>query len=224
MFWRIDTTHWWLHRCAVVASAKSPKHSLFTLNGSHITIWTSTCGFGTRRGSGEHVQMCRLARAFATSTWDFDTYRTVQWLCLCKIADSPESTLLEWIAQHRHMSQPWGFSTVMRLRRACVNVQTRQSLRCQRIWSWYLSHCPVTIPSQFCWLTIVFAAGLNRTQIAILGSTWDFDTVTKAKVSLCKCEDSPEPSQVAQKAFIRHFSQHEIIEPWQRLRLGQANV
>ena len=29
-FWRTDTTHWWLHRSAVVAGADSPQHSLFT--------------------------------------------------------------------------------------------------------------------------------------------------------------------------------------------------
>ena len=48
----------------------------------------------------------------------------------------------------------------------CTNVQTHQSLR----------------------------TGVNRTKIAIWCSTRDFGKVTKAKVSLCKCVDSPEPS------------------------------
>ena len=46
-----------------------------------------------------------------------------------------------------------------RLRRACVNLLTRQSLRCQRMRSWYLLHCPVTTPAQMCRLTRVFAPG-----------------------------------------------------------------
>ena len=50
------------------------------------------------RGSGEPLQMCRLAGAFAASIWNIDTYCIVQWLYLCKCADSPESTLLGWIA------------------------------------------------------------------------------------------------------------------------------
>ena len=49
-------------------------------------------------GSGKPVQTCRLQRAFAASTRDLDIYNTVQWLCLCKCADSPEYLLLAWIA------------------------------------------------------------------------------------------------------------------------------
>ena len=89
------------------------------------------------------------------------------------------------------------FVTVARLRRASANVQTRQSLRCQHMRFWYFLHCPVTTPAQMCRLTSL-RRGVNRTKIAIWGSTRDFGTVTKAKVSLCKCVDSPEPLLLAQ--------------------------
>ena len=52
----------------------------------------------------------------------------------------------------------WYFGTMTRLRRACVNLQTRQSLRWQ-LRSWYFLHCPVTTPAQMCRLTRVFAPG-----------------------------------------------------------------
>ena len=50
------------------------------------------------KGSGEPVQTSRLQRAFAASTRDLDIYYIVQWLCLRKCADSPEYSLLAWIA------------------------------------------------------------------------------------------------------------------------------
>ena len=77
----------------------------------------------------------------------------------------------------------------------CTNVQTHQCLSC-----WYEKHT-------------------NRH----LSSMWNFGTVTKTMVSLCKWADSPEPSQL-EIALTRHLSQHEIFELWRRLELYQANV
>ena len=52
-----------------------------------------------------------------------------------------------------------------------------------------------------------------------------FCTVTKAKVILCKCADSPEPSLHAQNGIWLPFKlPHENFELWRRLRLDQANV
>ena len=53
----------------------------------------------------------------------------------------------------------------------------------------------------WCRLTTACCSHKRVTQIAILGSIWDFGTVTKAQVSLCKCVDSPEPSPLAQNSI-----------------------
>ena len=46
-----------------------------------------------------------------------------------------------------------------------------------------------------------------------------------AKVSLCKCADSPDPSLLAQNGIQSPFeSPHENFELWRKLRLDQANV
>ena len=74
-----------------------------------------------------------------------------------------------------------------RLGRASANVQTPKSLRCQHKRSWYLSHCPVTLSAQMCRLTRVFAAGVNSTHIAILGSTRDFVNWRRLRKAVQMC-------------------------------------
>ena len=102
------------------------------------------CGEGT----GEPVQTCRLPRAFAASTRDFDIYTLS-----CDFA--------------------------------CANVHIHQSIRC-----WREKHT-------------------NRH----LSQHKRFCTVTKAKVSLCKCADSPNPSLLAQIGIQLTFeSPHENFE------------
>ena len=96
---------------------------------------------------------------------------------------------------------------------------------CQYKRSWYLSHCPEHLPAQMCRLTRVFAAGVSSTQIVIFGHHKRFCTVTKAKVSLCKCADSPEPSLLALNGIQSPFEPpHANFGLWRRLRLDQANV
>ena len=52
-----------------------------------------------------------------------------------------------------------------------------------------------------------------------------FCTVTKAKVSLCKCADSPDPSVLAQNGIQSPFeSSHENFKLLRGLRLDQTNV
>ena len=63
------------------------------------------------------------------------------------------------------------------------------------------------LPAQMCRLTRVFAAGVNSTHFR---QHKRFCTVTKAKVSLCKCADSPDPSLLAQNGIQSPFeSPHE---------------
>ena len=98
-FWHIDTTHWWLHRCPVVCWWRLTTEIAVHINGTQIAIWTHTWCFVTvtrLRWACANVQTrqslrCQLMR--------FDTYRTVHRLYLQKCADSPESSLLGWIAQ-----------------------------------------------------------------------------------------------------------------------------
>ena len=44
--------------------------------------------------------------------------------------------------------------------------------------------------------TPFLAAHMNGTQISIWASTWDFDILTKAQSSLCKCADSQKSSRL----------------------------
>ena len=68
---------------------------------------------------------------------------------------------------------------------ACANVQTHQSIR---FWGEYHTNRHLRQHKKFC-------------------------TVTKAKVSLCKCADSPDPSLLAQKGIQSPFeSPHENFE------------
>ena len=196
--WRIGTTHWWLHRCVMVAGADSPQHLLFHINGTQIAMWTSTLYFVT-------VSLCKCADSpepsLHASIWNIDTYCIVQWLySLNRVyAAGVNSTQIAiW-------TSTWYFVTVTRLWRACANVQTCQSLRCQQMKYWYILHCPVTIPVQMRRFAIGYAAGVISTQISIWSSTWYFGTVTKAKVRLCKCADSPEPSLLSQTSIKSPF-------------------
>ena len=123
--WRIGTTYWWLHRCAMVAGADSPQHLLFHINGTQIAIWASTWYFVT-------VSLCKCADSpepsLHASKWNIDTYCIVQWLnSLNRVyAAGVNSTQIAiW-------TSTWFFVTVTRLWRACANVQTCQSLRCWR--------------------------------------------------------------------------------------------
>ena len=80
---------------------------------------------------------------------------------------------------------------------ACANVQTQQSVRC-----WCKQH--------------TYRHFRQRTRLY---------TAMKAKVSLCKCADSPEPSLLAKNGIQSPFEPpHENFERWRRLRLDQANV
>ena len=66
---------------------------------------------------------------------------------------------------------------------ACANVQTHQIIRC-----WHEKYTTLRQHKRFC-------------------------TVTKAKVSLCKCADSPDPSLLAQNGIQSPFeSPHENFE------------
>ena len=112
----------------------------------------------------------------------------------------------------------WYFDTVKKAQATCANVQTPKSICCQHKRSWCLLHCPVTLPVQMCRLTRVFAARHLRQHKR-------FCTVTKAKVSLCKCADLPDPWLLAQNGIQSPFeTPHESFELWWRLRLDQANV
>ena len=125
------------------------------------------------------MQISRLARAFAASIWNIGTYCIVQWLYLCKCADSPEPSLPAYeilvlialssdytcanVQTHQSPSLPaYEILVLIALSsdHTCANVQTRQSLRCQHMKYWYLLHCPVTIPVQMCRLTRAFAASI----------------------------------------------------------------
>ena len=80
---------------------------------------------------------------------------------------------------------------------ACANVQTHQSIRCWREWH---THRLLRQRKRFC-------------------------TVTKAKVSLCKLADSPDPLLLTQNGIQSPFeSPHKNFELWRMLRLDQANV
>ena len=100
---------------------------------------------------------------------------------------------------------PYYVDTVARFWWACANVKTHQGLRCQHLRSLYLSYCPVTMLAHMGRLTRVYAAGVNSTQITIWGSTLDFGTVTKAKVTLCKCADLLESTLLARIAHKSSF-------------------
>ena len=68
-FWRIDTSHWLLHRCAIFTAA-------FTayINSTQIAVWASTWYFATVTKA--HASLCKCAHS--PEPWDLGTYRIVQ--------------------------------------------------------------------------------------------------------------------------------------------------
>ena len=143
------TTHW-EHFKALIRRTDGCTEVLWLLVQAHHIIPCSHKRYKNRHfnqhmifrycaeGSGEPVQTCRLTRAFAASTRDLDIYYIVQWHCLRKCADSPEYSLLAWIA---HKS-PFKAAQDILYRLDCANVQTRQILRCSHKMAFnrHLSH------------------------------------------------------------------------------------
>ena len=138
-------------------------------------------------GSGEPVQTCRLPRAFAASTRDFDIYYIVQWICLCIWSDSPEYSLLAWIA---HKSP---FKAAQKI-----------------VYSDEVYGKPV----QMCRLARSFAARTKWHSIAIWVTTWEFWTMTKAQTRPSKCADSPKPSLFAWMTPKNSQYQKLQTNPW----------
>ena len=121
-------------------------------------------------GSGEPVQRCRLPRAYAASTKDLNTNRIVQWLCLRKCTDSPEFSLLAWIAHE----SPF---------KAAQEILYSDEGKGK--------------PVQMCRLARSFDTRTKWHSIAIWVTTWEFWTVTKAQTRPSKWADSPKPSLFA---------------------------